>query len=278
MRSKCKLPLVVLAALAVPALGNGGGWWGDIFERKAVDLQKVIRSPQELRGREVCFVLQFRELGAIENPYSSRFDRETHLNFSGWSLDAALWEKEAYDDAFPYLFARKGTKVARELGEARLYDRFEVTGRVEGIFGGKPWIEVRRIKRMEGALDEPALIRLVKAFRLKRLHRFDAAAAEFAQVADGRYPRDVQSLVVREQGLCLASANRFDEALVPLEKALGQARDDSELARLLAYCRDKARTMPAVAPENHPLLQKGEKPAVSIDEAEREAPEAVKDR
>ncbi|MCA9320147.1 MAG: hypothetical protein KDB53_05405, partial [Planctomycetes bacterium] len=223
---------VVLAA--APAFANGG-WWDDVYDQKTVPLETILANPVAFRGMDVAFVVQFHQLGSIENPYYTPFEKESYINFSVWSDGAALWDKGAYEKDFPYLFIDRMESESKTMLQARMYDRFIITGRVESIFRGKPWIEVVGLKALEEKLDEPSLIRMVKAYRLKKLRRYDAAASEFSSANSTTLPPHIAAIIDREQGLCLASANRYGEALVPLEKAAARRKNDNELERVLAF-------------------------------------------
>ncbi len=237
--------VALFLCLGSPLLATGG-WWDDLYEEKTVPLELILKNPTSFRGMDVSFVVQFHQLGNIDNPYFTPFEKENYINFSVWSDSAPLWSKKAYGADYPYMFIDRITKESHTILTARPYDRFLITGRVESIFRGKPWIEVVGMTRLEGKLDEPSLIRMVKAYRLKKMRRFDAAASEFSNVTTKKLPAHVAALCEREQGVCLASANRFGEALVPLEKAAAVRKDDKELQRVLVFCREKLKKEPVV--------------------------------
>lgn len=232
--------LALLTLIALPAAATNG-WWDDLYEEKTVTLEQVMAHPEAYKGMDVSFVVQFHQLGQIDNPYYTRFEKGQYLNFSVWSDAATLWDKKAYNNDFPYLFIDRIATECQTILTASAYDRFLVTGRVSSIFRGKPWIEVVGLKALDKKLTEPTLIKMVKAYKLKKAKRFDAAATEFNQATNEKLPAMVQTVLHRETGVCFAAANRFKDALVPLEKAVSLTPEDKGLIKVLAHCRQQVK-------------------------------------
>lgn len=240
MRTTSILTVLLAAMIARPAAANNG-WWDDVYEQKTVSLEQILKDPVAYRGLEVSFIVQFHRLGTIDNPYYTPFEKERYLNFSAWSDEAALWEKKVYKADFPYMFIDRMAKETAIIVKSRTYDRYLITGRVESIFRGKPWIEVVAFKKLEERMEEPVLIRMVKAFRLKAVRRYDAAASEFAAAVEETLPSHVQAKLHRESGVCLAAAERWGEAVKPLENAVKIQPKDKELQKILVHCKDQAK-------------------------------------
>ncbi len=239
--------LAIVTLLAVPAAATDG-WWGDLYEQKTVTLEQILANPQAFRGLDVSFVVQFHQLGQIDNPYYTRFEKEQYVNFSVWSDTAPLWDRKAFRQDFPYLFIDRIAGESQTILKARAYDRFLITGRVESIFRGKPWIEVVGLKALEKKLTEPTLIKMVKGYKLKKARRFDAAATEFSRATNEKLPTHVQALLNKESGVCYAAASRYKDALVPLQKAAAMAPKDQDLQKILAHCRKQLEQTPVVKP------------------------------
>ncbi|MEE9392285.1 MAG: hypothetical protein V3W41_07245 [Planctomycetota bacterium] len=233
------LTAILWLSVCTAGLFANDSWWGDVYEQKAVSLESIMKAPHAFRGIDVTFVVQFQSLGSIENPYYTRFEKEQYVNFAVWGDDAQLWEKSAYESTFPYLFIDRFMKESKEILKARTYDRFIVTGRVTSVFRGKPWIEVVGLKAIEGRMTEPSLIRLVKAYKLKKHRRFDAAAAEFQLAMNKDMTEPMQKHIFHEEGRCLAAVDRFEAALVPLGKAFALAPKDDSLKKMIAHCQEK---------------------------------------
>ncbi|MFT7618562.1 MAG: hypothetical protein ACI97A_002206 [Planctomycetota bacterium] len=235
--------LAILTLMTVPAAATNG-WWDDLYEDKAVTLEQVIAHPEAYKGMDISFVVQFHQLGQIDNPYYTRFEKGQYLNFSVWSDTAPLWDKKAYSADFPYLFIDRIATECQTILTSSAYDRFLITGRVASVFRGKPWIEVVGLKALEKNLTEPTLIKMVKAYKLKKAKRYDAAATEFNQATNEKLPTNVQTILNREAGVCFAAANRYKDALVPLERAVSLVPGDKNLIKVLAHCRAQLQKSP----------------------------------
>lgn len=232
--SSCRVALCI-AFLAQPAFSDDG-WWDDLYRPDHVSLSKIVETPFAFQDVDVELEVQFRSVGTVGNPYYTPFEVGSHLNFVVWADDAALWKKPAHDASFPFMFISRRHQGCQMLLKARSYDRFRVTGRVSSVFRGRPWIEVRGIEALKEHITEPALIHLVKAFSFKKARRFDAAGAEFLLASSAPLPKVSMVMVLRERGLCLYAAKRFDEALVALDRALELNPDDQDAAGLRRAC------------------------------------------
>ena len=240
--------MLAILTLLTPTAAAANGWWDDLYEEKTITLEQILANPQAYKGMDVSFVIQFHQLGQIDNPYYTRFDKEQFVNFSVWSDSAALWNKKAYSDDFPYLFIDRITKESQTILSASSYDRFLVTGRVASLFRGKPWIEVVGLKALDQKLTEPTLIKMVKGFKLKKAKRFDAAATEFSRATNVKLPAGIQTVLNKEAGICFAAARRYKDALVPLERAAILVPKDKDVQKILAHCRKELKKNPVIKP------------------------------
>lgn len=254
-------------ALALPSFAGPESWWSDVLDHETVPLAKILENPAGFRGLEVAFVMQFHRLGTIDNPFYTPFEKESYVNFSCWGDEMPLWDKDVYKNDFPYLFVERNTELSQMITKARLYDRMVVVARIEAIFRGKPWIEVVSIEPLEESMTEPALVHLVKAFTLKRVRRWDAAAAEFQLSCAPGLPDPIKVMSLREQGLCLAAADRCEDAVEPLQKALLLSPKDPELARLCKQVKERAEAKAKYSPaegEPKPDAEGSEPPKVEL--------------
>ena len=223
------------------------------------------------------------QLGAIDNPYYSRFEKERYINFSVWSDATKLWEKPGYDEDYPYFFMDRIEDEAATILNAHTYDRFVITGRVDTIFRGKPWIEVVGIAPLPERITEPVLIRMVKAFKFKDNRRYEAAAAEFAQAQIKNLPRNIVAKLHREKGVCLVAAQRNVDALVELEQALAMLPKDEELVKITNHVRDqvarerslRSRSQGVPVVKKKPVTEKKSSSEPKSDEAKPSKPDAV---
>lgn len=234
VRARLSAVLILLTLVAAPV---SAGWWDTLFDHSIVPLERVIQSPESFRGNLVTFVVQFHRLGSIENPFFTKFESDWYTNFAVWPESAPIWEKNAYKSDFPFMFVKRGTDLAAAILQAPMYSRWVVTGRVEEVFRGKPWIDVTAVKRLETQIDEPALVHLVKGLMLRDLRRYDAAAAEFRAVDRQEIPENVRVMAIREEGLALHNAGKSDLGVARLEQALSIAPTDKNTEAALIAMR-----------------------------------------
>ena len=242
MKTLMSLVLLTMTLIAPSSLfAQGEGWWDDLYEQRPVTLDQVRAEPHAFRNIDISFVVQFNAIGAIDNPYYTRFERDQYVNFSAWDDAVHLWQRAVYKDSFPYLFMSRISKQSQELLRATRYQRFVVAGRVSSVFRGQPWIEVMGIKPLKGALTEPSLIHIVKANELKKIRRFDAAAGEFALAHIPSLPVTVRTECLTQQAYCLSMANRYNDALRSLQQAVALNPKNDTLKKACALCAKKAK-------------------------------------
>lgn len=238
---KSSLICTLLFALSVVAQtkdGAGqekprGGWWGDLLEERTVELSRLLDRPEQLRGQTVSFVVQLRGRSRIENPFHSRFETETYFSLDVWGDDGELWVREVYERPFRYLFVKRGSEVARTLGEVPEYSRWVLTGEVAEVVKGMPWIDIASARKLATRLDEPSLVNIVKGYMLRDLKRWDAAASAF-HAADGvTLPRHVRAMIAREEAKALVRGGKMTLAVNRLEAAVRVVGEDPRSAALL---------------------------------------------
>lgn len=235
------LPLLLVPVLAAPALG---GWWDDIYEEKTVALSDILKRPESFRGIDVAFVVQFHAVGEIDNPFYTKFEKDYYLNFSVWADDAPIWDRDAYQKDFPYMFIERNAPEHVAFVKARMYDRFAVVGHVAEVFRGKPWIEVKGFRRVEGAMTEPSLAHMVKAFTFRKYHKHAVAAHEFQRALSDTLPPAVRLTILRSRAESLLELGQNEAALGDIDSALDLAKEDPGLLAM----RDRCTITPATGP------------------------------
>ena len=174
--------LAVLLGLTLFALPGLGG------EEPPLALSSLRATPAAHLGDEVSFVFQLDGEVDTWNPYLTRFGPGDHQAFRGWSDDAFLWERPSFEDALPYLFARRGSPAAATLAAGRNFERFEVTGIVREVFLGEPWIEVTMVTRLVEHVSEGAILHAVRGLELLRQGQPEMARAQLERARAGLLP------------------------------------------------------------------------------------------
>lgn len=232
-------PALCLVLLPMLPAQQAGGWWGDLYQVREVPLERILEKPLAHRGRRVRFIVQLHELGQVENPLFTSFESEWYLSVSVWPDGAPLWDETVYRADFPYLFVRRGEDPARELQQAPIYSRFEVTGRVRDVVKDSPWIAVTKVKRLETHITEAALIAMVKGFTLLRLKRHRAAATAFAEADDPVLPPAVRAEVMLREAQSRDAVGETPLAVSRLEQAAHLDPGSARVSRALAAMRRK---------------------------------------
>ncbi|NRA95262.1 MAG: hypothetical protein HRU14_03535 [Planctomycetes bacterium] len=222
-----------------------GGWWGDLFAERTVELSRLLDRPEKLRGHTVSFVVQLRGRGRIDNPFHTRFETETYFSLDVWGDDGELWVREVYERPFRYLFVKRGSEVARPLAAAPEYSRWVLTGEVAEVVKGMPWIDIGSARKLATRLDEPSLVNIVKGYMLRDLKRWDAAASAF-HAADGvTLPRPVRAMIAREEAKALVRGGKMTLAVNRLEAAVRVVGEDPRSAALLKAWRARLERAPS---------------------------------
>jgi hypothetical protein len=270
--TRAVVALLALSACLVPTLrADGdpdGGWWSDLYARREVALEQVLASPAAFRGQTVTAVVQFNRISKLENPYYTCFGDDRYVNFSVWSDAAPLWDREAFRNHFPFMFVSRERPEAKEVLGAPHYSRWIMTGTVREVFKGMPWIEVRELRRLEEQMSEPALINIVKGFRLRDLRRYDAAASALQAADEKGLPREIRVMIMREEALCLHAAGRTLLAVSRLHEARSVLPHDGPTRDALIMCRRALGLDPLGPPPGRAATPEGsgvETPAAGSD-------------
>lgn len=131
-----------LAGLAPRALEADQGWWGDLDKGQNVRLGDVLAAPERHRGRSLTFVCVFHRAEREFNPLRTRFNAERYDNFSAWPDAAPLWLQKDFESDFPFLYVARSHPQRDALLRLDMFTRIELTGRIETVLDGQPFIEI----------------------------------------------------------------------------------------------------------------------------------------
>ena len=230
-----------LALMAVCAL-NAMACAQDSETQTLTTLEKILRNPEAYRSMKATFVVQFHQVGNVDNPVYTKFDRNWFQSFAAWPDSAPVWERAKYKDSYPYFFLPRISEGTKSVVAAPTFTRFLVTGVVDEIFDGKPYIEVKALEVLENSLTTDTVRSIAQGYRLRDTGLYAQSAKSFRAADSDKLPLAVRSLVVREEawslhqsGETLAGMNRLRDSLKwlgrdPLvAKALTAARTGLQL-------------------------------------------------
>ena len=176
-----------------------------------VALDEVREHPTRWLRKPFRCVVQFHEARHDPALFSS-FTPSVFWAFAAWSNEQRLWERPAYLDPAPRLFAQRGTAPAVLLANARRYERFELQAEVVEVLLGEPWIEVTGVERVEGSWNEGALVHATRAEALRGAGRWLLAADQYDRALAGRLPDDDRLQMEELRDGCRKSHARREEA------------------------------------------------------------------
>jgi hypothetical protein len=209
----------------------------DIEETQTVGLERVMRHPLAFKGLIVSFVVQFHELGSIDNPVYTRFERDWYQNFSAWPDSAELWKRQEYLRDFPYLFVSRMSEGATMIAHAKPYSRWLISGVVSEVFLDQPWIEVKGLQELDTRMNAGSLRHIVQGFRLTNDGRWGEAALAFRAADDVTLPTNVRLMTMREEAMALHYGGRSNEAVARLDAALELHQSDHASLQAMTLCR-----------------------------------------
>ena len=214
-----------------------------------VPLTKVMSEPEVWRGRTIQFEITMNENIPHPGGLFTVLQSSHHVAFAVWAEESPLWRKDVFDSPLRTVFAAKGSEAEKALRRAPRYGRLNVTARVVEVLGARPWLLVTSTAPLDGAFDDASLASIIKAFRLKELRRYEAAAEQFARSARPSWPKSAQRVALAEEGRCLVDAGREAEGALKLVAALA-IEDDPSLRAELASARRKERPTSRQSPNN----------------------------
>ena len=145
-----------------PARGDQG-WWGDLDKGQSVRLADVLAAPDTYRGRTITFTCVFHQREKEFNPLRTRFNAERYDNVSVWPDGKLLWLNQDFTQDYPFLYVQRVHAQQHDLVSTPTYTRIEVTGRIEVVLDGWPFIEMTSFKPTGHRLGREVVEAMVRA-------------------------------------------------------------------------------------------------------------------
>ena len=195
-------------------------------ETQTIALEKILGNPQPFEGLTVTLALQFHQLGRLDGPVFTKFEKDWYQNFSAWPDASNLWEKKDYINAYQYFFIFRHSEGASQIIHAPPYSRWLVTAQVSEIFNGKPWFEVKGLRKLDKSVNLGTLKNLVAGFRAAGKEQWQVAASAFRAADAKSLPTDIRLMAMNQEAAALHAAGRTVEACDRLEVALKMVDGD----------------------------------------------------
>lgn len=210
------LPLLLIPARSAASPGEGDPPGGaddrasvqtsaDPFEAPGLTpatLTAMRANPSSWLGRRARVVLQLRGEAPRWNPYLTRFGPADYVRFEAWCDRVHLWDRGAYDDPAPYLFAPRGSVAELGLRSAQPHERYEAVVVVRETFLGEPWVEVERVRRQPEMVTEGTILHAVRALELHAEGRCDLALEQFGRAGAASLPAHAREELDRLETAC----------------------------------------------------------------------------
>jgi hypothetical protein len=150
-----------------------------------VDVAELWEHPAGYLRRSVVMTVQLHSQLASWNPFLTRFGDGEYSAWHAWGDGQFPWVEAEYLAPRARVFARRGSSAEWALRDARRFERFELTGVVRSVFGGRPWFEVHSVKPLVRQIGEGCVIHASRGLDLMRkgawvgaLHELERAASE----------------------------------------------------------------------------------------------------
>lgn len=169
------------------------------FAPQPTPLADLIKDPAHWRGETVSFTLQFDSEMGTWNPWMTRFSPTKYLGFSAWSDQQQLWKEADFKAPQRRLFAVKNSAVAKALGGAPTYRRFEVTAVVRSIFNDQIWIEILAAKPLDHAIGAGTLVHAGRAMVLANEGHSASAIEQYNRALAAPMPKHMQAALIAER-------------------------------------------------------------------------------
>lgn len=153
-----------------------------------VSLGALAGDPQAWLGQRVRVRFQLESHLDTWNPYLTRFGGEDWRGVSVWADEQFLWEREAWENPAARVFARRGSVADGVLEGAPRLARFEAVAHVRQVFAGAPWLEVREVQRIDGAIGEGSVLHATRALEHVERAQWRNAIDNFDRALVGDMP------------------------------------------------------------------------------------------
>lgn len=194
---------------------------GGFEAAKVVELEHVRQQPQAFKNVWVSFNATFLGLGAVHNPFFTRFTRASFVNFAAWDDSQQIWKKDEYDNPCSTLFcAKKNSDVLQKLYNYKRYTPIKITAVIRNAWQGEPWFEVTEIEvASDTRLTTATLSHMHRAWSLIEDRKWQQASIELNLASSKKMPNFAQGWWHAYTGLCQMRTGRPESAQQQLEAA-----------------------------------------------------------
>jgi hypothetical protein len=170
----------------------------------AVGLRSLSTDPSTWLGAQVRFEGQVHSLPEAWSGLLTRFGPGEFVALRLWADEQLLWEPDAFRTPAASVYVRRDSPAAAALADARVYQRFVLTGSVEQVLAGRPWIEVTEALRLPEEMTEGAIPHATRGIQLREAGDWTLAAEELQRALASVPPPRASAELTRLRADCLA--------------------------------------------------------------------------
>lgn len=187
---------------------------GDLAAAKQVELETVRKQPQAFKNVWVTFKATYLGLGAVHNPFFTRFTRKSYVNFAVWDESQQIWKQAEYDNACSTLFCdKKNGKLLEALYGLQRYQRVVLTGVIRNSWQGEPWFEITKIEPTDDTrITTASLSHMHRAWSLIDQRKWQQALIELNLASSTSLTENARGWLHAYMGLCQMRIGRPDRA------------------------------------------------------------------
>ena len=130
--------VLVFLGVILPLGVVRAGWWDDLDRGEEVKLSDLIAQPSRYEGRILSFFCVFHRRDQVFAPLAAPYTPQRFENFAVWPDGAPIWEEEAYQKDYPFLYLERAHPQQADLLGLEMFTRVEVTGRIRGAIRARP--------------------------------------------------------------------------------------------------------------------------------------------
>jgi hypothetical protein len=175
-------------------------------------LSDVIARPDDYRDRTLTFFCVFHKKDDVFAPLATPFNETRYDNVAVWPDGLALWEQQAYQQDFPFLYVLKAHPRRDQLVGLEIFTRLEVTGRIRAVFRGRPCIEIADFRLTGHRLGKRVVMSVMAGANYEALSDFELAYENYMRALEPDLPPAYDLLVRKRAGDMLRRQGRIDEA------------------------------------------------------------------
>jgi len=231
--------LILLVCMATIFVSFNYAEWKDRFSpAKQVSLGDVIDKPETWFNVPIEIPVRFAWLSDIYVPYRTKFSQDRFVNFTAWDVQEQIWESQGFNRTHPYFYMEKDNPELQAVLKLKTFDTVCLLAKVEGVFGGKPFIRVVWAYKTPGELNIINLRMINQALKFYQQRQFDEALDLFSTILKTHPPHDIQTMVHKAIArIYIYEKRTYEYAFFELKKAQLLSPHDAEVAEIFAECR-----------------------------------------